>query len=226
MVSAYGNRIGLFAVGLFHKTINNLIYNRSVIAINPSFYEIPAYMRGWDLFEPFNNPYETAVKGFEIEWQSNLTYLPAPFNGLVINANFSRIWSETQYPDFIIRRTAQGLVGIDTFRVAPMINQPDYVGNISLGYDYRGFSGRISALYQGSTLRAVGVRQETDSFTDDYIRWDAQIRQRVLSNLDLIFNLHNLTNRRDGTTQFTGQFPTSREYYGWSFDIGLRFKVF
>jgi hypothetical protein len=160
MMSVYGNRIGLFAVGLFHKTINNLIYNRTVITIKPEIYDLPSYMRGWNLFEPFNNPYETQLRGVEVEWQSNLTFLPAPFNGLVINANFSRIWSETQYPVFQLQRTLQGLVGIDTFRVAPMINQPDHIGNISLGYDYRGFSGRISVLYQGSTLRAVGIRQE------------------------------------------------------------------
>ena len=181
---------------------------------------------GWELTEPFNNPYETTVQGFEVEWQSNLTWLPVPFNGLVINANFSRIWSETQYPQFFLERGPQGVVGIDTFRVGNMIHQPDHVANVSLGYDYRGFSSRISVLYQGATLRSIGIREETDGFTDDYIRWDAQARQRILPGLDVFVNLHNITNRRDGATQFTGEFPTAQEYYGWAFDIGLRYSIF
>lgn len=226
MLTAHGNRVGLFALGLFYKTVNDLIYQRAVRALSPEDYGIPDYMRGWELFEPFNNPYETTVRGFEVEWQSNLTWLPVLLNGLVVNANYSRIWSETQYPVFYMMRTAQGLVGVDTFRVAPMIHQPNHVGNVSLGYDYRGFSGRISVLYQGQTLRLIRERMESDSFTDDYIRWDAQLRQRVMRNFDVILNLHNLTNRRDGTTQFKGPFPTNREYYGWAFDIGVRYSFF
>jgi len=225
-LSTYGNRIGLFSVGFFHKNIQYLVYYRDVIIMVPERHGLPDRVRGDRLVEPFNNTNETEVYGFEIEWQSNLTYLPSPLNGLVINANFSRIWSETQYPQFYMERTAQGFVPVDTFRVGPMIHQPDYVSNLSIGYDYRGFSARVSMLYQGSTLRAVGDRPETDSYTDDYLRFDASARQRLLQNLDLFLNLHNFTNRRDGATQFTGFFPTSQEYYGWSMDIGVRYNIF
>ena len=226
-LSLYGNRIGLLSAGVFYKTITDLVYTRNIIALDPEAEDMPSYMRGWRLIEPFNNPNETLVRGFEIEWQSNLTFLPSPFSGVVVNVNFSRIWSETQYPEFILeRRPGVGVVGIDTFRVAPMIHQPDYVGNASLGYDYRRFSGRVSMLYQGSTLRSVGNRIERDSFTDDYIRWDAQLRYRFIQSLDLIVNFTNLTNRHDGQTQFTGEFPTAQEYYGMSFDIGVRYNFF
>jgi TonB-dependent receptor len=224
--STYSNKIGLFTIGLFYKSIHHLIYHRSAIVLYPEDENLQHQTLGYDLFEPFNNPNETVLRGYEIEWQSNLTYLPGLLRGLVINANYSRIWSETQYPQHYIERTPQGFIGIDTYREGPMVHQPDHVANISVGYDFRGLSARVSMLYQGATLQSVGVRQETDSFTDNYIRWDATVKQTILQRLDLFINIHNITNRRDGATQFTGIFPTEQEYYGWSADVGVRYKFY
>ena len=43
---------------------------------------------------------ESTIKGFEIEYQTNFSYLPWPFKGLVINANYTRIFSETKFSTF------------------------------------------------------------------------------------------------------------------------------
>src|SRR5690606_1133205 len=147
------NRLGLLTLGLFYKNIEGLLYYRDFVVLYPDSLNLPAPTRGFDIREPVNNPNETTVRGYEIEWQSNLTWLPKPLNGLVINANYSRIESETHYPNFLLRREpGAGFVGVDTFRVAPMILQPDHVANISLGYDLGDFSARLSMLYQGPTL--------------------------------------------------------------------------
>lgn len=221
-LTVFHNRLGLFTVGGFYKEIEDLIYTRNANLITPTEIGLPANTRLFQITEPVNNEFLTTVHGFEIEWQSNLTWLPNPFNGLVINANMSRFFSEANYHSFEFRRTRQGIIGIDTFRVAPMIHQADLIANLSLGYDYKGFSSRVSVQFQGATLRSVGSRPETDRYTDDYLRYDASIRQRFFNRrLSVYANLNNVTNRADRSSQFTYDRPRTIEYYGASFDIGM-----
>jgi TonB-dependent receptor len=219
------NRFGLFTIGGFYKEVEDLIYTRNANIVFPEEMGLPANTRLFDITEPVNNENLTTVHGFELEWQSNLTWLPQPFNGLVINANYSRFYSEAHYHSFEFRRGPQGIEGVDTFRVAPMIHQADHIGNVSVGYDIRGFSSRISMQYQGATLRSVGNRPETDRYTDDYLRFDASIRQRFFDRrLSVFANFHNITNREDRSSQFTYDRPRTIEYYGASFDIGMEFR--
>ena len=224
-VSLHSNTIGLLTVGAFYKDVENLIYVREARIVDPESKGLEDAVRLFDITEPVNNENETTVYGFEVEWQSNLTWLPQPFNGLVVNANFSRFFSESSYHSFLFQRTAQGFVGIDTFRVAPMVHQADYIANVSVGYDIRGFSSRISVQYQGPTLRSIGSRPERDEFTDEYLRLDATIRQRLATvqgaRLSAFANLTNITNREDRSSQFTRDRPIALEYYGATFDIGF-----
>lgn len=221
----YTSRIGLISLGAYYKEIDDLIYTRNVTVFRPEENNLPQFTTGYSLQEPYNNPNTTTLKGLEIEWQSNFMNLPAPFNGLVLNLNYSRIWSETQYHQFQVQRVpGVGIVGIDTFRVAPMVLQSDHIANMTVGYDYKGFSGRVSMLYQGATLSSVGSRIENDSFTHALLRWDVSLRQRIFkSNASLSFNIYNLTNEPDRSYQSSWGYPTDEEYYGWSMDVGLRY---
>ena len=219
------NRIGLFTIGGFYKDVEDLIYTRNANMFDPVSKGFSDDLMLYSIREPVNNELETTVHGFEVEWQSNLTHLRSPFNGLVLNVNYSRFFSESHYHSFEIQRGPTGFIGVDTFRVAPMVHQADHIANVSLGYDYRGFSTRVSMQYQGATLRSVSQRPEQDLFTDAYLRFDAVIRQRVFRDMASVFlNLHNLTNREDRSSQFTYDRPRNLEYYGASFDIGIEFR--
>ncbi len=224
--TAFSNRIGLFSVGGFHKRIDQLIYSRKAVVLDPESLGLPMATRGYDLFEVVNNPRETTVRGFEIEWQSNLIHLPVPFNGLVVNVNYARIWSETQYPQFFLERTEQGIVGVEVFRDGPMINQPDYVLNVSVGYDFKKVSTRISMVYQGATLNAIGERQETDSFTEAFMRWDGAIKYAVTPRISVFTNVQNINNEPDLANQFSDRFATYQQYYAWSVEAGLRMSIY
>jgi len=219
------NRFGLVTLGGFYKEVEDVIYSRNANIIFPEELGLPLNTRLFNISEPVNNENLTTVYGFELEWQSNLTHLPSPLNGLVLNANYSRFYSEAHYHGFEFMRTPQGFVGIDTFRVAPMVHQADHIANVSVGYDYRGFSARVSMQYQGATLRSIGARPETDQYTDDYLRFDASIRQRFYGQrLSLFANLHNITNREDRSSQFTYDRPRSIEYYGAYVDMGIELR--
>jgi len=237
-LSFYTNKLGLLTLGGFHKDIDDLIYRRSnhyiINKAEAEKYNLPlGYVSGF-LAIPENSPYETKIDGFEFEWQTNFYWLPSPFDGIVLTANYTHIWSETRYPRSEVRETPIDVFPysiktvVDTSRVGKMINQPDDIVNTSLGYDKGPFSARVSLLYQGRTLRGIGDIPNEDSFTEELLRLDFSVRYRISDQFSLFFNMNNLTNEPDESYQLAnvwGQlFPTSIEYYGWTLDFGIGFS--
>lgn len=237
-VSIHTNEIGLFTVSAFHKQIDGLIWFASFRDRQTEdgeylldLSDVPGITGTPQVQTALNNQNPAYFRGIEFDWQTNFWWLPSPFDGIVLNMNYSRIHSETDYTRYVTKRIPdpdspfpQEVVS-DTTRTGRMPDQPDDIANIQLGYDYGGFSGRISLLYQGNTLSSVGGRPEEDIFTDDYIRLDARINQRIFQGLQLFVNLNNINNRPDrGFQQELGMFPTNYENYGFTFDIGVRYR--
>ncbi|HUF11041.1 MAG TPA: TonB-dependent receptor [Rhodothermales bacterium] len=226
LVSLYPGRLGLLTIGGYFKEIENVIYLKEKTVLDPAQENLPAWTRGFRLTEPVNNDFVTTVKGIEAEWQTHFTYLPGLLSGLVLNINYARIFSKTRYPRTLLIRDSTPpfrQTSIDTFRVGRMIDQPEQIANFSIGYDRGGFSGRVSMLYQESSLSFVGEFAEEDGFTETYIRWDAMMQQRFGSGFSVYINLANLGDRPDQSFLGVG-FPTAQEYYGWTADLGVRYR--
>ena len=76
----------------------------------------------------------------------------------MFNVNYTHIFSEASYPrsELINEYDIYGnLVQTitDTFYTTRLLNQPNDILNFALGYDYKGFSGRISMLYQDKIFK-------------------------------------------------------------------------
>ncbi len=229
-LSFYNYRLGLLTVGGFYKNIEDLIWMRrgmKIFKVDIDEGTFPEHYRGFNLTQPENNPFDTEVYGFEIEWQTNFIWLPKPLDGIVLNANYSQIWSETRYP-YSINKTLRvppfTSSRIDTFRVGPMPNQSDDIANVAIGYDKGGFSARLSMLYQGKTLSSVGNREEIDGFTDALIRWDFMMRQKINKWVSVFGAWNNITNSADQSYIQAIKYADDKEFYGWTADVGLLFN--
>ncbi|KUG26883.1 tonb-dependent receptor [hydrocarbon metagenome] len=177
---------------------------------------------------PVNSEEKTEVYGFEVDLQTNLRFLPNPFDGIVLNANFSWIKSETFYPLLVVGPRSpvppfQAQI-IDSSRAGRMPGQSDFIANLSLGYEKGGFSGRISMVYQGNALQTVGSRSELDAFTDEYVRWDISAQYELFNNLHLIANFNNIINQPEQSFLGIERFSTRQEYFGWTADFGIKYK--
>lgn len=231
-LSFYSNNIGLLTGGVFFKKIENLIYNREGrLLLDPVADGYEENWKGYYLDKPENSPYTTDINGFEIEWQTNFKWLPSPFDGFVLNINYTHVWSDTKYPRTVVEKTVLPVFPYvtttvnDTNRTGKMINQANDIANISVGYDYASFSGRISMLFQGKTLAEVGDRPELDSFTDDYIRWDLLLKYNFTNNIGLYFNLNNFSNSPDRNYTLSQIYQTAEEYYDWTADLGFNIRL-
>jgi TonB-dependent receptor len=227
-LSFYGNKLGLLTCGGFYKEIQDLIFMRTGHKIlNAKKEGYTSDLQGLTLIQPENNPNLTKIKGWEAEWQTRFDWLPFPLNGLVLNINYTHLWSETRFPRSFVRQQKINVFPfvmttvVDTFRIGKMPDQANDIMNVAIGYDKGPLSARLSMLHQGKTLARVGERPELDGYTADLMRWDLSANYRLSKHLKLFFNWNNITNEPDESFQQATRFLTNQEYYGWTTDIGI-----
>ncbi len=236
MVTIHSNDLGLFSVGAFYKTISNFsytiqypLYPYSTVAGFDTLQQHAFATQGAKLTTFYNNPYKAFLKGVEVDLQTRLWYLPFPINGLVLGVNYTHLKSSTYYPLLLVKtipgRPPKNILA-DSSRAGRLLNQPDDILNGFIGYDYAGFSARLSFLYQGSAVSGIGVRVEQDGYTRDYFRMDASVRQMLpIRGLQVYFDVNNINSRTDISAQQTIGGFTSEQYYGLTADIGLRYTL-
>jgi len=241
----YSRKLGLVTIGGFMKTIEDVFYPEPTAIGNiPDslvLERFPVEQSGslaqgiidWHI----NNEHAAYLRGLEMEWQSNLTYLPAPFNGLVFNVNYTHVWSETKYVQhrvlskFIPTPPFSEKIESDTSYTNRLLHQANDIANVSMGYDYKGFSARFSFRFQGNVIRATGSRVEINSYTDDVYRFDFVAKQRIpikSANLEVFFNAINFTNvpySRYSIYPNKGRTTTLTRYSGRRFQLGVRLTL-
>lgn len=242
-VSIYQQYVGLLTVSGFHKSIDNLIMFTTIQKMDtavarrlPSELNVP---ESWLSSAPqvdtyINNPNPAVYKGVEIDWQTNFWFMPSFLKGLVLNVNWTYIESTidvqqfktTPVTRFVPPRSYITSIQLsDTIRNQRMPGQPAHIANVTIGYDYLGFSIRASYLSQSDKVTTIGQTKITDAFTAPYKRWDLAVQQKIGEHLQLYANFNNLNNRHDESLLGYQQLnPTSLEYYGLTVDLGLRFK--
>jgi TonB-dependent receptor len=242
-ISIYQNYVGLLTLSPFYKSIDDLIMyttiprmDTTVAKLVPAELNIP---QSWLPSAPqvdtyMNNPNPAVYKGIEFDWQTNFWYLPSFLQGLVLNFNWTYITSTIDVRQFkttpqvvyIPPRTfLTTIVLSDTIRRDRMPDQPAHIANITIGYDYKGFSIRASYLSQSDKVTGVGQTPITDAFTAPYRRWDLAVQQKLGENTQLFASFNNLNNRHDESLIGYRQLnPTSIQYYGLTIDLGIRYK--
>ena len=238
-ISFYSNKIGLITIGGFYKEIEGFEYYKSLPAEKDTiiqFYNVDM-KKGQFINCNVNNPYTSIVKGIELDWQGTFRYLPKPFNGLVINVNYTRMFSSSNYyvpsitPIYQIIRGRKVQVGQtvnDSSFSAPLLQQPNDLFNASLGYDYKGFSSRIAYNFQGYTLSWSNGIRNLDTYKQKYATWDLSIRQKLpWYGIQLMFSINNLTSAFNQEYQEINgiKYPTSEDYYGTAYTLGIRCEL-
>lgn len=238
----HGDRLGLITVGGFMKQIDDIFYSQTTLIKNiPDSSIINEFPEGTirnsgetDFY--VNNPNRAYLKGIELEWQSNFTFLPTPFNGIVLNTNYTRVWSETDYLRHRVSQVRiteppyQVLVEDDTVFTGRLINQANDIANISVGYDYKGFSLRLSFRFQGNVITKVNSDITQNAYTDNSYKFDLALKQSIptkFARLEVYFNAINFTNVPYSTYAIypnKGETNTRLRYSGPSFQLGLRVR--
>ncbi len=232
-LSFYNNSIGLFTVGAFLKQIKNLIYPWSfnVSGANALPY-FPYSLAGspasptanYQVNTYVNDSYQINDYGMELDWQTHFWYLPGPLSGLVFSVNYTHIFSQASYPFTLTKITSRSIQHIDTSFVARLIDQPADIVNLTLGFDYKGFSIRVAFLYQGNIFTGANFWPQLRSYTAAYRRWDLAANQNLpWFGLQVYGNINNVNGANDLSLIQAGV-PQSEQDYGMTADFGLRWN--
>ena len=92
------------------------------------------------------------IEGVELSYQQNFTFLPAPFNGFGVQANYTHIDSELSY----ITNSDTGAVS-----TAPWFNVSPDAFNATIFYEAPSWDVRVSGAYRKSYIRQFPISTGT-----------------------------------------------------------------
>jgi TonB-dependent receptor len=238
IVTIHNNTLGLISFGGFYKEVTDFTFATQYVLRPhgaPGYDSIGTYGSlgsppndGATLNTYINNKNKAYVRGLEFDWQTRFWYLPFPFDGLLLGANYTHIWSSTKYPlrleSVSGRGSNQVITRIDSTRDGRLINQPNDIANAFIGYDYKGFSGKVSYIFQGNAVSFVGQFPEQDGFTADFARIDISVRQRLpIEGLQVFLDMNNVNNRQNISRQISIDGFTNEKNYGMTANLGVRY---
>ncbi|MDR3626632.1 MAG: TonB-dependent receptor [Ignavibacteriaceae bacterium] len=230
-LSFYNNTIGLFTAGAFLKQIKDMVYSWSFYIKGGDVLQYLPNNAGYNSTSTYNistmknNPYLNKVYGVELDWQTHFWYLPGVLSGLVFDANYTHTVSKAQYPYLYTVSTGRVLSYIDTSFSDRLVDQPDDIINLSLGFDYSGFSIRVAMIYQDNIFTSASQWPQLRGYTAAYRRWDISAKQILpWFGIEVYTDLNNINGSND-VKIIQGGSPSAIEDYGFKSDLGLRIKI-
>ena len=209
-VERYFDDVGALTLGVFAKQLRNPIFptQRAVTAGDGFTSDVVAVL------QPLNGT-TASLEGVEVSWLQNLSFLPAPLNGLGFNVNYTYTRSRATYP---VRQDQK----------FPLPGQTEQAGNVALFYDYSRLSLRLGVNYAGSFLQNVGSEARNDIFVAPRTQVDLAAAVTITPTLKLFAEANNLTNQPLRNYSFAttrGAEPAFEFYQRWAV-VGLRWQPY
>ncbi len=175
---------GSYIVSLFYKDVQDLIINTT--QYNAS---VPGYAgETFTVSAPVNSD-QGYTYGFELGTNQPFTFLPAPWDGFGLTANYTYVDSSR---DPVAGSTAEEFPGSSKHNV-----------NASAYYEKYGFSARVALNYRSSYLYETG---SGDGYTRDQTTVDASLSKDIRENFEIILTGSNLTGEDVKNYTNTGEF--------------------
>jgi len=199
---------GILSAGAFHKDITNPVYTGSFTQT-----DVIIDGRAYDrvtLSQP-ENAKKGRITGLELNYQQFLTFLPAPFDGLGLNLNYT-----------LTDSSATLFTRADKL---PFFKQSDEIGNVALLFEKHGFEARVAMSFNSPYLTAVGAGAATDIYTDRRRPIDAKLSYRINKNVRVFVEFLNLN--EEPLNEYTGVSArnSGNEIYHWKSRFGVNFNL-
>ena len=194
--------------GFFWKSIKDFVVEQRITD--------PGTIYGVDYEEltTFINGDKAKIKGFELSYSQVMSFLPAPFDGLLINANYT-------YTD------AKGTVltdgDITDPRSIPLAASSKNTFNIVLGYEKGPISLRAAGTYRDKYLDELGSEADQDRYVDNHFQLDLSAKYRIMPGVRLFAEWINVGNEPYFAYQnFAGAKRLLQyEEYNWTAKFGV-----
>jgi TonB-dependent receptor len=194
---------GAITLGGFYKSIDNFIVD-SVVPNSGTFQGV-AYDK---LTIPVNGD-SAKVYGIEASFSQAMTFLPAPLDGLLVQANYT-------FTD------ATGK--LDGGREIPLPAASRHTGNLVLGYEKGPFEFRAAGTYRSKYLDEISGAADEDRYVDNHFQLDLSVKLKVTDDIRVFGEWINVNKAKYFAYQnFAGaQRNLQYESYGSTVKFGAR----
>ncbi|MCB2072572.1 MAG: TonB-dependent receptor [Novosphingobium sp.] len=200
---------GAISAAFFYKDIKNFIVDTNVDG--PGTYNGIAYD---EATIPINGE-SAEVWGVELSFAQAFTMLPSPFDGLIVQANYT-------YTD------ATGMVPNDgdpnDLRKITLPSTSKHTANITLGYEKGPISLRLAGTYRDKYLDELGDEADFDRYVDDHFQLDLSAKYRINKQVQLFYEWVNINDAKYFAYNNFGGRQNIYQYerYNWTMKFGAR----
>ena len=198
----YIGTTGILSLGLFHKSIDGYIVN-TVSTSDPAYPDFTVTR--------VINGNKATVKGAEFNWQQQLAFLPAGWDGLLVGA--SGTWLDTDFDPGLAGRER------DDFML-PRASKHVYTAHV--GYEKAGFSTRVAAVYRSEYLDTLGDNAAYDIYVAPNTQLDFSLDYKITANVSVYLEAQNLLDKPLELYQGTRARTLQMEEYGRTYALGLK----
>ncbi len=209
----YLNSAGVVSVGLFFKDMRDNAYTTRSFISGGTLDGFTAISRA--------NADGAWVRGFELGYEQQFTFLPAPFDGFGAFVNYT-------YADSEVDTGLAQFANVDL----PLFNQVENTLNAGFFYEKGGFRSRIALLYRSESLTELSFDPTTNDYDPNLSRFiapsttlDLTASYKFYKNWQIFTEFSNVLDEPgrgfDGTTARIDY----NEVTDWSATVGLRWSL-
>ncbi|TQV74272.1 TonB-dependent receptor [Exilibacterium tricleocarpae] len=208
-IEYYPGRFSVLSAGLFYKDISDFIVDQDIIgtaafapfADNPAFEDVTSAIQA-------QNAASAELLGIELNAQHAFDNLPAPFDGLIVAANYTYSDGETELADG---------------RKVPLPRQSENLASATIGYEKDGISVRLAMAYRSRYLEELDSEGFRDRFVESHLQYDLTAKYDISDQLQIYAEWINIDDRPYHATFDGKRYLAQIEEYGWSAAFGLKF---
>ncbi len=209
----YYSEAGMLYATLFHKKVKNFIQN----GVYDAEFEVPGKgLLPFEITAPVNGE-EGTIEGFEVGMQTFFDFLPAPWDGFGMQANYTYVDSEAPSP------TATDTEGNPLLVPLEGLSENSY--NLVAMYEKGGFSARLAYNWRDSWVITTSGNGTGNLpiYNDDYGQLDASLSYDFNDTYSVSFDVVNLLDENNFTYQAFPNRP--RDYVLNDRRIGVRLRA-
>ena len=210
----YFKSVGLVSVGLFYKSINNVIVDEVWKGMDAQLPITGTY--DYEISKPIN-AYDADLFGVEVAYQRDFGFITPALKCLGFYGNYTYTANKTKNHHFEHRVLEDG-EDID------MIGSPEHTANASLFFEKWGFNLRLSYNFASVFVDEMGEVAQLDRYYDkvNYLDLNASYTFGKRFKTTIYADVTNLLNQPLRYYQGTKDRTAQVEYYGARFNAGIK----
>jgi iron complex outermembrane recepter protein len=182
-VERYFEPVGVISAGVFLKEIKNFLFSTVVVIPPGNDNGFDGDYEGWDLATQANGGF-ARVRGFELNYSQQLSFLPGFWRGFGVFANYT--WLETEGNYGRVTEAAS----------SALVNFTPRVASAGLTYSNGRFYARLNGNYTSSYLRAYNANPVLRSYRVPRTMVDAKLGFNYSPGLTLFVDASNIFNSK------------------------------